>query len=461
VAIQIGGAHIKGSPTAMRLTSTMPDLAKSELKGDGLSTAMAGKDTTFIVHFVDTFSNAATPGDEMKLGMALVSEVVTQQTGDKPDISTAPSHKFERTWVDEGQLKVTYIATVAGGNELHIWCDQAGGMRTPLPGSPFSLSVFSGKGNLGNSEVTGYCRDAEAPDRAGGKWNVRNLPEYIDDTRRIITGDVVLIRPKILDEFGNPAKLPDGALTVTHQFPNGDSEPVNVQPQTRGGLTTYDIRDTPLAAGTHEAHVLLYSKPIKGSPVKYVVGPDYHEAAMSVLEPPSPPEGMENLFTEEEYLVKLQLRDRFGNNCNRGGAIIAARLNYLKQGVHDSTSLTPTNHSCVVEDLDNGTYLVRVTLSLGSSERALFPASLNLEVNLDKDPKERPTGINLPPVTLTFVRNPNTETTLQTLQRGGKMVQNINRALSGMKDKSAAGAPAENPVAAPATAAPAPATAVA
>ena len=142
-----------------------------------------------------------------------------------------------------------------------------------MPGSPFLLSVFSGKGNLGNSEVLGYSRESEAVDKPGGKHNARYLPEYASDMTALIAGDNVLIRPSILDEFGNPSKLPDDVLTVFHQLPDGTREPVVVQPQTRGGLTTYDIRDTPQMAGTHEAHVLLYSKPIKGSPVRYVVRP--------------------------------------------------------------------------------------------------------------------------------------------------------------------------------------------
>ena len=78
----------------------------------------------------------------------------------------------------------------------------------------------------------------------------------------VVAGDVVLIRPKILDQFGNPALLPEGALSVLHEMPDGNQDPVPmvVQPQTRGGLTTYDIRDAPTVAGTHKAHILLFGK---------------------------------------------------------------------------------------------------------------------------------------------------------------------------------------------------------
>ena len=432
-SIMIHGLHINGSPTQVQLTSNQPDVSKAELRGDGLTTANAGKDAHFVVTFHDWYDNVAQPGPELRVGMALVSEAVLK-TGGQPDVNALEPHSCKTSWVKEGHLQVSYIATIAGGNHLFVWCDHEGkDGREPLPGSPFLLSVFSGKGNLSNSEVIGHTRDAEAAEKPGGKHNARLLDDYISNPASLISGDCVLIRPKILDEFGNPSKLPEDALTVYHQLPDGSRESILVQPQTRGGLTTYDIRDTPQLAGTHEAHVLLYSKPIKGSPVQYYVRPDYHEASMSVLARPALPEdSAEHWYTEEEYIVKLTLRDRFGNTCDRGGATIAARMNYLKQGVHDSTSLTPTNHSCTVDDNGDGTYSIRVRLDMGSSERALFPAAINVEINLDKDPKERPTGINLPPVALSFVRNPATETSMQVLSRAGKMVQNANTAIKVM-----------------------------
>ena len=464
VTIMINGAPVQGSPAKMRLTSTRPDVSKSELDGNGLSEAHAGKDTQFIVKFVDGFLNIAQPGAELQLGIALINEA-SLKTGN-PDLSTIPSHPFTSAWIEEGKLQVTYIATVAGGNDLHVWCDRTDvdvdkePSRAPLPGSPFSLSVFSGKGNLEKSEVIGYSRDAEVAEKPGGKNNARYLSDYASDHTKLIAGDCVLIRPSILDEFGNPAKLPDDALSVTHQLPDGMSEPIIAQAQTRGGLTTYDIRDTPQIAGIHQAHVLLFSKPIRGSPVQYLVQPDYHEASMSVLKYPELPEGADHLYTEDEYVVALTLRDRFGNKCDRGGATVAAKMHYVKQGVHDSTSLTPTNHSIGVKDKGDGTYDVCLTLALGTSERALFPVSISVEINLDKDPKERPTGFNLPAVTLSFVRNPQAETALQTLQRGGKMIANANAAIkmmgAGKGKSSRPGTPPSAPAPAPALA-PAPA----
>jgi hypothetical protein len=105
-----------------------------------------------------------------------------------------------------------------------------------------------------------------------------------------------------------------------------------------------------------------------------------------------------------------------------------------------------------VEDNRDGTYSVLVSLLLGSFERALFPCVINVEVNLDRDPKERPTGINLPALPMTFVGNPATETPLQQLQRVGKQVATAAGAIKKMKSiaEAPAAAPAAEPAAAPA-----------
>ena len=66
-------------------------------------------------------------------------------------------------------------------------------------------------------------------------------------------------------------------------------------------------------------------------------------------------------------------------------------------------------------------------------------------MNLDKDPKELPTGRNLPAVPISFTRNPATLTSGQVLQRGGKQVMN---ALAAVKVMKGGGAPAAEPAAA-------------
>ena len=107
--------------------------------------------------------------------------------------------------------------------------------------------------------------------------------------------------------------------------------------------------------------------------MSYTCIPDYHDPTMCLLEAPADPPAPPNFFTEDTYTVLLTMRDRYGNKCDRGGAVVGSRLIYLKQGVHDSTSLTSTNHAISVDDCQDGTYSVLVSLMLGSSARLKRP----------------------------------------------------------------------------------------
>ena len=180
---------------------------------------------------VEVAKTCAAPPPRKQVGLALVPESVRgpeQPTGKKghgqvdakksTNCDELSPHAFERSWVGEGELEVgsapdssavghehpprappppppsspaqprpsphpqiKYIATTAGFNDLFLWAEMTGGerVRVPLPGTPFSLAVTSGKGNIANSKVTGYVRESEA-ERIngvwpGGKWSVRQV----------------------------------------------------------------------------------------------------------------------------------------------------------------------------------------------------------------------------------------------------------------------------------------------
>ena len=190
----IDNTHILGSPAEMRLTSTRPDLSKTEIVGEGLEVASAGKPAVLTIKFVDEFANVATPGADHKVGISLVPEPPLEPLGAKDGGKGARTgvvsakmatpheeleeHSYEGVWVAEGHLEVRYVATTAGFNALYVWCEvpargdaekasekAATGERTRtlLPGSPFSLAVSSGKGNIANSEVRSARRTGRAP----------------------------------------------------------------------------------------------------------------------------------------------------------------------------------------------------------------------------------------------------------------------------------------------------------
>ena len=77
-----------------------------------------------------------------------------------------------------------------------------------------------------------------------------------------------------------------------------------------------------------------------------------------------------------------------------------------------------------------------------------------MEVNLDRDTKERPTGVQMAPLSLWFQRNPATrEAAGGKLQRAGKLVMSANHAIkvmvSGVEHAAAGSSLAQPPAEAP------------
>ena len=109
-----------------------------------------------------------------------------------------------------------------------------------------------------------------------------------------------------------------------------------------------------------------------------------------------PPTEQENLVADFERpsVVLLRTHDRFGNPCRTGGLRVSGRLTLVKHNMSDNTILMPNNHSVTVDDLQDGTYAVKVAIQMA--------ATVKLVVNMDKD-LPGTTG-ELPPVQLSFMR---------------------------------------------------------
>ena len=93
--------------------------------------------------------------------------------------------------------------------------------------------------------------------------------------------------------------------------------------------------------------------------------------------------------------VVLHTHDKFGNHLDRGGLPVAARLQLVKQSVHDQTMLMPNNNSVEIVDKGDGTYHVEVML-------IRLAATIKLIVNMDKNIPAA--GGEMPPITLVFVK---------------------------------------------------------
>ena len=80
------------------------------------------------------------------------------------------------------------------------------------------------------------------------------------------------------------------------------------------------------------------------------------EVKMCQLTPPSE----SPLYSNSGYTIILKTFDRFGNPMSHGGLPVSTRLQLIKSGVHDLTTLMPNNNTVDVEDQNDGTYHMKV-----------------------------------------------------------------------------------------------------
>lgn len=282
-----------------------------------------------------------------------------------------------------------YTATIAGGCELHIWSETKNeGARTAFPGSPYHLTATAGRASPAASLVDGWVKvfKEEKGDKHG---------KHGSDTSALHAGDMVALRPQVFDEDRNPAQLPEGAMKVLLQLPDGTELEVQCTQQVKSGQTTYDVRHDTSIAGLHQVHISLFDTPIVGSPVSFNVVPDKPDPLMCKLVAPSE----DILIVDREYACMIKCFDRFGNKSLSGGLSPQVRSALMKQGVHDQTALVPSNHtlSQTAEDLHNGEYLIRVGANI--------PVTFKVHVNIDKNIPSA--GGELPPVSVQFHDDPN------------------------------------------------------
>lgn len=387
--VLIGNAQVKGSPIKIKLTSTIPELSRCEVSGDGLKLAVAGQPASVRILFYDSYGNSASPGPECKVGLGLAH--------DKKKITDVKNHEFEGGWGEEdsGEYRITYSAREAGGHELHVWCDPTSkGERIPLPGSPFNVNVVAGAPTASRSQVEGFTKESRQADRSAGKAHKQQSGDPSVASSMIIAGDQVSVRPQVVDEFGNPSKLVDGTMSASLVKPDGGSSDLNLQTNyvKTSGQTQYEIKCDPHMSGKHEMHVKLKGEPITGSPVVFEVyasGPDPEHSRLI------PPEDGDALPADYDRpsIVVLKTHDRFKNACTHGGLVPTGRLALVKQESGDQTPLMPNNHFVVADDLHDGTYAIKVGIKMS--------ATVRLFVNMDKNIPGG--GGDLPFLQLTFV----------------------------------------------------------
>jgi hypothetical protein len=153
------------------------------------------------------------------------------------------------------------------------------------------------------------------------------------------------------------------------------------------------VRHEATMAGAHEVHILLNRTPIRGSPVRFDVNAAVPEVKTAKLFPPT----ADKFYSGVTYTTVLKTFDRFGNPILHGGLQVTGRCQLIKSGVHDLTTLMPSNHTVEIDDNGDGTYNVNVTL-------IKIAVTVKVIVNMDKNIPA--SGGELPPVQLTFLPNP-------------------------------------------------------
>ena len=375
----IDGFHVIGSPISVTVKPARPDVNKFKASGAGLTKAVAGVEAPIRIRVADRFENSADVAAENTVfGLVLVPQaglgVAAKAEKKKADGDNAPKQKegkedgegapkkkkpgkesgadasvakggrekregvqppmpdsqeFSGTWVN-GCYEIRYVAEQAGTLDLNLWCVvEEGGVREPLPGSPFSVHVTEGIA----SPIGSYVKDAE-PSKQGGT----------DKQGQIVAGENVVLKPQVLDQFGNPASAPEGSLTAVLDSPGNTGEQLEA-PKLRSGMGSYELTLEPLKAGQHYVHVLLNGEEIKGSPVQFYVSPAAPNAAKCYLTR----HDSEPILINQQCDILLKTHDKYGNQLDRGGVRVDAKA----AGVAAS--------ACTVEDHKDGTYTIRLT----------------------------------------------------------------------------------------------------
>ena len=421
VAVMVDKVHITGSPTTITLHSIVPDLALTEVRGNGLDTLTAGETATISLRFLDAFHNVATPPQgEYTFGMSLEDPLVrdglpaagapgsgaggesggAQQARRRGSsegqnkaigahaemlkaLNRATPHNFEGSWMANGEeYMLTFRASTAGRIELLLWCvasaaqggDPRIGERQPLPGSPFTITVNGGVVSAQHSELSAPMVERKVATSAKGGTTSVSVEEMAGG--EVKAGETVLLRPRLLDAFNNQPKSTESALRAFLVPADGNEREVNVQTISRGGMAVHEVRHETSVRGDHVMRVMLLGTELRGSPVKYHVKPDEPDHSMIMLEMPSADEPG---YIDQLFTFPIRTRDRFGNFLSKGGVKMSARLIYHKQSVHDQTTLTDENHVATVEDKHDGTYELQVELKNNKTKDAF---TTNVEVQM-------------------------------------------------------------------------------
>ena len=113
--------RVQGSPVKISMVSTRPEKTRTEIEGDGLKAATAGKPAEICLKFYDTFGNPSQPGDWYKIGLSIAYATGGKEKRKVGDMEEHPNTMGRWAAQQSGIYTISYIASQAGAAELFVW----------------------------------------------------------------------------------------------------------------------------------------------------------------------------------------------------------------------------------------------------------------------------------------------------------------------------------------------------
>eukprot|EP00698_Gefionella_okellyi_P016092 TRINITY_DN457_c0_g1_i1.p1 TRINITY_DN457_c0_g1~~TRINITY_DN457_c0_g1_i1.p1 ORF type:complete len:4209 (-),score=1181.95 TRINITY_DN457_c0_g1_i1:57-12683(-) len=308
IHVLLASEEIVESPHSLHVFGSVTDAGLCAVTGNGLRTATAGVEASFVLRTYDRFGNRReTGGDTVRAtlsGPSEVQAVVQDEAG--------------------GSYHISYSVLNAGRYQLHIDANGA-----PVAGSPFTVDVVSASTDVANCAVHGeglkQCTAGES------------------------TGFTIVAR----DRHNNQRRKGGDRFSVQVNGPSPTLAAV-----ADGSDGTYAIRYNVHLAGAYSVDILLDGKHIAGSPYAVTCSP----AAVSIphCKLSGAPTGPVPAGVIAQVLVTSF--DKFGNKRASGGDSLHA---VLRSG-SDRTASVPVadngdgSYSVSVRGVQSGVYTVEV-----------------------------------------------------------------------------------------------------
>ena len=352
--LRMNHAHLVGSPVPLKMVPAELDIGRCELLAP--REAIAGIASQISVTCRDAYGNEVSPQTDGSgappFGLVLLplankekiqsgpskdngaSSLKKEEKGGADEkrrasllkkeeranlVKTLESIPFQTSW-DKSNVQMSFIPKEAGDFELHVWCEPDGkGTRHFLPGSPMVLKVQAGRASATGSII-----------------------KDVGSLAQLIAGDKLMIKVQICDEFNNFASLsapgdmvailetPVGHVTLIKKTDDKSKSAEQSESKKKSSVAVansaiglYEIMSPSelTVKGSHKVSIELNGTSVTGSPIKFNVAPGQPSVSKSYMEAKN-----SRLEVDSPIDIVLRLLDKHGNQCERGGVRVDAKV---------------------------------------------------------------------------------------------------------------------------------------